>query len=800
MVQPHANTSNDLPMRMYGIVPIKIENPKSKLEPQIVSAKRWEPDSDVEIVVSEAKGRSMAYTIAIVDDGLLDLTRFKTPSPYGAFNAKEALSVKTWDVYDYILGAFNGDNERILAIGGDDEAVDSEKANSANRFKPIVLHFGPFELKKGKKETHKFHFPNYVGSVRAMVVAVGDEAYGNADVTIPVRKPLMVQPTLPRVLGSGEQVVLPVTVFAMEPDVKDVEISLTETSGLVTFPQGTTQKIHFDKIGDQVVYFPVQVKDAQGIAHFNIKATSGRHVANDEIEISVRNANPMMSDVEEFVIKAGASETRSVAPFGVSGSNENTVEVASVPPLNLGDRLRYLIQYPHGCIEQTTSSVFPQLYVDALMDLSADKKEQVDRNIKAGIERLKLFQVGDGGFAYWPGNSDADPWGSNYAGHFLLEAKAKGYVVPETMLANWVRFQTSMANDWRPNTRYYGYSFFDQAYRLHTLALAGKPVKGAMNRMRTDPNLTNMGRWQLAAAYALIGKKDIGKQLLAEANTDIKAYQELGYSYGSPLRDKAMAMETMRLLDMSTPSFKLLADISKSLGSSGWYSTHSTAYGLLAIAKYYSEHKPDKLAYSYTINGQSGKENSTKPISSLSILTPDKSQNVTIKNTSNGDLYVRIIRQGKPKAGEEQRIADSDLLMTVAYRNMKGETINPTSLPRGEDFYAEVTVANPGNRFSNYENMALTQIFPSGWEIGNARMSEVQAFSNNSAFEYQDVRDDRVFTYFDVRHNRSKTYRVLLNAAYPGKYYLPATYCEAMYDNTIRAATTGKWVSVVDKE
>ncbi len=799
LVQPYAQTANDLPMRMYGIVPVKIENPKSKLEPKIATAKKWEPDSDIELEVSEAKGRPMAYTISIVDDGLLDLTRFKTPSPYDAFNAKEALGVKTWDVYDYILGAFNGDDNRILAIGGDDEVVDKEKANSANRFKPVVIHLGPFELKKGKSAKHRFHFPNYVGSVRAMVVAVGDQAYGHAEETVPVKKPLMVQPTLPRVLGSGEQVVLPVTVFAMEPDVKDVQITLSEKSGLVSFPQGKTQQVHFDKLGDQVVYFPVHVKDAQGNAHFKIQASSGRHQANDEIEISVRNANPMMSDVEELVLNAGQSVTKTVSPFGVNGSNTSAVEVASVPPLNVNNRLNYLIRYPHGCIEQTTSSVFPQLYVDALMDLSAEKKAKIDENIKAGIERLKLFQVGNGGFAYWPGQSDPNPWGSNYAGHFLVEAQAKGYVVPSSMMDNWVRFQTQMANDWTPTTRYYGYSYFDQAYRLHTLALAGKPVKGAMNRLRTDPKITNMARWELAAAYALIGKKDVSKKLLAQADTNIKDYRELSYTYGSPLRDKAMAMETMRLLGMKTKAFKILSDISHSLSTEHWYNTQATAYALMAISRYYGQNKPDQVNYTYTVNGKSAVIKTDKPISTQVIQNPDKSQTITLKNTSNGDLYVRILRQGKPKAGEEQKVADSDLQMNVVYKDLKGNSINPSKLTRGTDFYAEVTVRNPGTRFSKYENMALTQIFPSGWEIGNARMSEVQAFSNNSSFDYQDIRDDRVFTYFDVGKNSTRTYRVLLNAAYPGRYYMPATYCEAMYDNTIRAASDGTWVSVVDK-
>lgn len=799
MIQPHADTGNDLPMRMYGIVSIKIEDPKGKLQPKIATAKKWEPDSDVTIEVSEAEGRSMAYTIAIVDDGLLDLTRFKTPSPYGAFNAKEALGIRTWDVYDYILGSFNGDNNRILAIGGDDESkVDKEKSNNANRFKPVVIHLGPFELKKGRKAKHKFHFPNYVGSVRAMVVAVGDKAYGKTDQTIPVKKPLMVQPTLPRVLGSGESLMLPVTVFAMEPDVTYADITLSETSGLVTFPEGKTKRVKFAKLGDQVVYFPVNVKDVQGVAKFKIKATSGKHVALDEIEIAIRNANPMMSEVVDFVIRKGETMDEKVIPFGVGGSNTTSVELASVPPLNLGKRLDYVIQYPHGCIEQTTSSVFPQLYVDALMDLNAAKQEEVTRNIKAGIERLKLFQVGDGGFAYWPGNSNSDAWGSNYAGHFLVEAKAKGYVVPTGMFNNWLGFQRNLANSWRTSTASYNFSAIDQAYRLMTLALAGKPLNSAMNRLRKEAKLPNMARWHLAAAYALIGKKDIGKQILAEATYDIKDYRELAYSYGSSLRDKSVVLQTMQLLDMKTKSFVLLKDISKSLSSHSWYSTHSTAYGLLAISNYYTEHKPSQLKYGYTINGQSGKMKSDKPLASHEIKNADMTQSIAIKNTTDGDLFVRILRKGKPKAGTEKSISDIDLKMNVVYKNLNGERINPQKLPRGKDFYAEVQIVNPGTKFRTYENMALTQIFPSGWEIGNSRMSEVEVFSNDSDFDYQDIRDDRVFTYFSVNTYKSVTYRVLLNAAYPGKYYLPATYCEAMYDNDIRAATKGKWVEVVN--
>ena len=157
----------------------------------------------------------MTFTIAVVDEGLLDLTRFKTPDPHSVFYAREALGVKTWDMYDLVLGAYGGRLEKVLAIGGDEEAT-MAKNKKAQRFVPVVRYAGPFSLKKGEKKDIKLHMPNYVGSVRTMVIAGKDGAYGQAEKTTPVRKALMVLATLPRVLGPAEEVELPVSVFAMD--------------------------------------------------------------------------------------------------------------------------------------------------------------------------------------------------------------------------------------------------------------------------------------------------------------------------------------------------------------------------------------------------------------------------------------------------------------------------------------------------------------------------------------------------------------------------------------------------------
>ena len=138
------------------------------------------PGQSASITIKEAKGKPMTYTLAVVDDGLLDLTRFKTPDPWNTFYAREALGVKTWDLFDQVIGAFSGELQRILSIGGD-QSGDVKKNQKANRFKPMVRFFGPYELKKGQSRTTTFTLPQYIGSVRVMVVAGHDGAYGNEE-------------------------------------------------------------------------------------------------------------------------------------------------------------------------------------------------------------------------------------------------------------------------------------------------------------------------------------------------------------------------------------------------------------------------------------------------------------------------------------------------------------------------------------------------------------------------------------------------------------------------------------------
>ncbi len=794
LLQPHSQTINDLPIRMYGVIPIKVEDPATHLAPEISMPDVLEPGKEVVIKVSEKNNRNMTYTLAVVDEGLLDLTKFTTPDAWQRFYAREALGVKSWDLYDHIMGAYGGRVERLLAIGGDGEISGNQDDSKANRFRPVVKFFGPITLSSGSKE-HRFIMPQYIGSVKTMLVAGYDGAYGKTDKATPVRKPLMVLATLPRVLGPQETLKLPITLFSMEESIRNVKIDVKVT-GLLSLPNGSSKSVNMNGNSDLTTDFELAVKSETGMAKVEVAVSSGNFKAIDVIDIEIRNPNPPITKVQDSFVQSGQSWSASVVPIGVIGTNSTILEVSSLPPVNLGQRLKYLFNYPYGCIEQTTSSVFPQLYLNKVMVISDQEKQKIQSNVKAAIDRLRLFVTRDGGFAYWPGGDDSDSWGSTYAGHFIIEASANGYYVPNDMLRRWRKYQKDKAQTWRLS-REASRSELIQSYRLYSLALAGNPELSAMNRLRETAGLPTTAKWMLAAAYVKAGQPEAAKKLIDQIPSSVSPYQEMAYSYGSDLRDKAIILETLLLLNEKTKGFELLKDISRALSNSNtWMSTQTLSWCLKAVGSFASMEQKGNIKFSYTFKGKEIETSTELPIAQISLPVDQvNAESLKFGNKGEGSLYVSVIQSGVPARGEEQD-EENNLRMDISYADAKGNPVDPKQLEQSQEFVATVTVFNPGIR-GTYKNLALSQIFPSGWEINNLRLEEVEGRLSGDTPTYQDIRDDRVYTYFDLAPNKRKTFKVLLTASYAGSYYLPAASCEAMYDRSVYARKKGSVVNVI---
>jgi uncharacterized protein YfaS (alpha-2-macroglobulin family) len=787
MLQPNDDPENDLPIRMYGVVPITVEDQTSILEPVLAMADVLEPETEAVLKVSEANGQPMNYTIAMVDEGLLDLTPFQTPNPRQKFFAKRALGIQTWDLYNHVQGAFGDQFRALLAVGGG-AARESLESQKAKRFPPMVQFLGPFQLEADATAEHRVIMPAYVGSVRTMVIAGRPGAYGAAQKTTPVRKPLMVLGSLPRVLTPDETLDMPVTLFAMEPGIGEVTVSVKGDDRVrVLQPE---QKVTLADAAETTLRFPLLVSQVLGVANLEVVATSANNRATYSVEIDVRSPNPMTTEISEATVAPGSSQTLSYEPLGLAGSHQAWLEVSAIPAMNVSQRLDDLIRYPYGCIEQTTSAVFPQLRLSDLSDMDDQAVREVAANITRGIRRIANFQLYNGGLSYWPGGVDVSSWGSLYAGHFMLAARDAGYTIPPDFVDRWSAYQQLKANGWMAegNRRF-------QAYRLYLLALAGKPEMGAMNRFREVKDLPDLERWLLATAYALAGQGDFARELASQLSVEVADYNELGGSYGSALRDQSLILLCMAQLGLEERAANLATAVADRLNQASWLSTQSAAFALVGMAAFANlgEHQLDfqvQFAPDQQIGTQSSKVMARIPLPDVEVAWPE----MTLRNRGERRLFTQLVRRGIPGTNYATS-GQQELEQSVVYKDEKGKAISPEQLPQGRDFYVEVTVRNP-NRGVTLEELALAHMVPGGWEIHNPRLSN-QGPSGFDTGEYQDFRDDRIFTFFDLRPQESKTFRIMVNAAFQGRFYLPSIRTEAMYDHRIYAQQAGGWVNVV---
>jgi len=836
MVQPHAGKDNDRPIRLYGVIPVRVTDPATRLTPTVTSAAEWAPKSKATVTVAESTGRAMDYTLAVVDEGLLGLTGFKTPSLREVFYQREALGVSTWDLFDEVAGGYGGELDRLLALGGSDSAKPTNPGEDKSRFPPVVKFLGPFSLKAGEKRAHTVELPEYVGAVRVMVVAGNGSAYGSAEKSVFVRQALMILPTIPRVIGPEEQFRLPVSVFTAEAAIKDVKLEV-QTDALFTAVGASATTLTFARPDEKLGFLELKSGAKLGKGRIRVIATSGKYRAESEVWLEVRTPNVAQTRFERATLAPGADFKSTLKSFGLDGTQVATLEVSALPPINVDGRLNYLIHYPHGCLEQTTSGVFPQLYLPALIPLTQNQRLAVENHVRAGVARLRTMQHTSGGFSYWPGVWSSDPaldwrndWGTTYAGHFMLEAEKAGYALPGDMKSAWSRFQKERAQRWTENSyEWPGEKLevrveaarYAQAYRLFTLALAGQPEIGAMNRLRESRSRSVGERWLLASAYKLAGKPDVANALTQPDKLQALVFTEPNpYTFGSLLRDRAVVLMGLTLLGRDAESNALLEDVSGQLSDESWYSTQSVSFALVAVAQNAGA-KPFKgFSFDYSAGKARSTVTGTTPLASLTLPTPPAAGlPLMLKNTSDRKLYVTASVRAVPHSGEEAASANG-LSISVTYSDADGNPVDLARVSQGMDLIAQIAVKNLGTR--GIDNLALSQLVPAGWEIRNDRLEGVanagdRELENNSRgaywwvpsewrkqalreAEYVDIRDDRIQRYFSLRTGESIFFETRLNAAYLGRYYLPGASIEAMYDAKQHARLKGQWVEVVSAQ
>ena len=776
LIQPR-DAGNDLPLRMYGVVPVKVENPKLQLKPVVEIPETSNTKKKIQVNVKEENNQPMTYTLAIVDEGILGLTNYRTANPYDYFNAKQALKVRTWDNYNYIIDAFTGELGTVYAIGGD--GIINQEVTLDKRFKAFAVTLGPFELKAKETNTHEFEVPQCSGALRFMVVAKGTgKSFGAAEKQMKVIDPITLYATAPRVTAPGDEMMLKVQVLA--PNMKGKNLKVEANNKNLTAIGDIPGTVKVDENGEAMLVMKVKVPETLGVATMDVKVSGDGYEAQSTTDIPIRMPYSEKRQTYTKEIAAGATETIDFEMQGLAGTQEGNVMVASLIPVDLYSRLNYLTTYPYGCLEQVVSAAFPQLYINYFIQQSEEDLNKTRDAIQNGIASLKSYQKADFSLTNWVGGNYSDPWTEIYALHFLVEAKNQGFDVPDYLLNGVMGHQADIARSWAMNPDFKQGETI-QAYRLFVLALGGASEMGALNRFKELKMNYNLSSLLTAATYAQVGKKNMVAQFWPAVESE--EMSDYISSFGSKTRDLAFLTYSEILCGRDEASIKgHVNDLCEILNSGRWLDTQSTAFALFTLGKYAEKvgTTNSPITANVKVNGEEHAL-TTKLGSTAFKITPKLGANkVTVSNSSDQKVTAKVYT--KTSLAEYETVENGNFIkMNVTYLDRNGAPLNPASLPMGQAFSATITVENP----SDYRvtELALSYYLASGWEIVNDRLFE-QGTETMGA-KHLDIRDDRAYFFFDLSPRSKKTFTLKLNATYEGSFMLPAVRCEDMYNNDI---------------
>jgi len=795
LVQPYKNVKNSLPIRLYGVVPIKIEDEKSHLSPIILVKDRFEANKKNSFNVKEQNGRKMFFTVAVVDEGLLGINNFKMPNPWNHFYRKEASSLASYDMFNSISGAFNGRIETLLAIGGSGFEEEAEGGSKkAERFKSVALLLGPYQLDAKQEKTIEFEMPQYMGAVRLMLVATEGVSYGVKEESVKVTSPLIVLPTFPRTLGIGEDMEVPITVFNGTEKQANIKVSL-KGEGSISMNQEKTVTV--GALQNEMISFNVKA-EKKGKATFTIEGRGNSSLkATSSIEIDTLSRGTPYINVKNELLQGQEEKVLTIDLPGEEGTRELSLEISRFPSLGLENRLSYLLEYPSGCLEQITSKAFSQLYLPKFLELQTEEAEKRKESITSVLQRYPSYQTSSGGFSYWPQRNDVSSWASIYAFHFMVEAKKMGFSVEDSLYKKSLEYQSLQAKSWVPG---YRNNPETQAYRLYVLALTGRGDLQSMNKFRTSDKLSHLASSLLANAYILLGKRDVGKNLVSNLSLHFEHNKRGLQNYASSLRDVAMQLQTYTLLEERNDKVNNCILALAGASSSGEYlSTNEIANILIALAPYYNYKKSSSL--NVAVSTKNEKQDIVLKMTSKVLplkITKENTQSVKVKNLNDESLYISLLAKSTLPQGSEKREEKGGLSLDVSYmksnrdsniddpKNLNMEIIDLTDIKKGDRFFVFVKAKNKSN--VKLDDLVLSLPIPTGLEISNNRIVDISTTRQN--YDYQDIQDTHIYTYFSLSSGEEKQFMFEATSVYEGKYYLPSVVLESMYDPTYRAVFT----------
>ncbi|MBI3987961.1 MAG: alpha-2-macroglobulin, partial [Lentisphaerae bacterium] len=788
------------PHRAAGIVPLRVDIPEKKLRLTLSTPDTLRPREtlSVDVEVTDAAGQGVAAELvaAAVDEGICSLTQFQSPDPYAWFMAPRLPGASLHDLYARLMPEWEaGVADETSAPGGDGLAGLSRRLNpiKVRRFKPTALWSSTVKTDVYGRAQLAFDVPEFTGQLRLMAVGVNATGFGSAEKQVLVRRPLAVQSSLPRFLAPSDSFVMPVHLFNETGQDGEASVSVT-CAGSLACPDGATsivRRVWMAAGAETNLLFDLKALPTPGQAVCRLEAGLGDEPFSDAIELAVRPTAARITRADSGRLPAGRAESLTLPAGWLENTGHAEIHVSSLPGVTLGGGLRYLLDYPYGCLEQTTSKSFPLLYL-------ADLAEQIQPGtlnsngvavlVQAGIERILGMQRYDGGFSLWPG-CEPYPWGSIYATHFLVEAGKAGYTVPADSLQKACEYLERLLSQHREPGR--SDDDYNRAYAAMVLTLAGKPQPGEIARIQGDPSRINPGiRAQIGAALLAAGLRRDAKDVLdALPVTSLHSYRENGGSLGSNVRDDALLLSACLETDPECPALPALVKRLETARARGrWYNSQENAMALMALGKYCRLMAKDRRPVTGRLVLPDGTARPFHAETHLRIPIPIAATgDLILENTGAGALYYTWTSDGVPADGQVAE-ADNGIKVRRDFLDLEGNPIPPGAFIQGRLYVSRLTLeAGP----TAMENIVIEDLLPAGLEIENTNLKTTQAVPWVQARQtlptiHTDIRDDRLLV-FTGPFSGFKEYFYTVRAVTRGRFALPAISAECMYDPEIQS-------------
>ncbi len=424
-----------LPFAAYGVQNISIDKSAKDLDPKITCKDEAMSTEGINVEISGLPAGTAAV-LAAVDEGILQIIRFETPDPLAFYYRKKAMETNTYTIWNKLLTDVAA---KKRAIGGDYDAGPMAKHLNpivAKNVESYAKFSGILFAGEGGTINYKFDTKKFNGKVRVMVFTVKNDKFGSDAKKVNVVDPIVITPTLPRFLAPGDEFFLPVRVYNNTAKDSPFEIKV-DTEGPVTFEKSVLTEEVLKSKGEKIFTFRGRAKEEAGKAVFNITASGADEVMSVARELAVRPAAHLETKVYRGSLETGKDIKFDVPGNYITQGKKTRVFMSYSRAAEYAGAFNYLIQYPYGCIEQTTSSAFPLIFFKDLGIVKMLMEYQginVETYVNDAIKRLRAFVLPGNRVTFWPGSSyDASDWTKLYVAHFLIEAKRKGYFVPEDL-------------------------------------------------------------------------------------------------------------------------------------------------------------------------------------------------------------------------------------------------------------------------------------------------------------------------------------------------------------------------------